>query len=285
MRRARQARRVRSVDGADQDVRALRERRAYVRPKARVVAVGGADAERWLQDLVTAGVAGLPSGGSVRSLILSPTGRIRADVHVVRTADGFLIVQPLDQPEAVDAVLGPYVLSSTVEIAPASTPPVLVPDDGGWHASLEPPTGARQVDDAAAERWRIESGVPAYPVDLDGESLPAEAGLDVPPVTDTAKGCFLGQESVARVRNLGHPTRVVVALLSEASTAPGDPVVTGEGVVGAVTSAADGAGGRTAVIARVRWDARDAELRTASGAVLRRRGPDTTGPPGFQDFT
>jgi folate-binding protein YgfZ len=280
----RHARQVGRVDGADEGARALRERRAYVRPSARVVAVTGADSEGWLQDLVTAGVAGLPSDASVRSLILSPTGRIRADVHVVRTRDGFLLLQPLDQPEAVDAVLAPYVLSSQVWIAPARTAPVLVPDDAWWRASLEPPAGATQVDGDAAERWRVESGLPAFPVDLDQESLPAEAGLDVPPVTDTTKGCFLGQESVARVRNLGHPTRVVTAFESDAPTAAGDPVVTAEGVVGAVTSAAVGRRG-TAVIARVRWDARDAGLRTASGAALRRREPDTTAPPGFQDFT
>jgi tRNA-modifying protein YgfZ len=284
VRRAREEKGVRSLDGSDEGVRALRERRAYVRPNARVVAVRGANAEGWLQDLVTAGVVGLPNGGSVRSLVLSPTGRIRAEVHVVRSDDECLLVQSLDQPEAVDAVLAPYVLSSAVEIAPARTAPVLVPGDDGWHASLEPPTNAVQVDDAAAERWRIESGLALFPVDLDEESLPAEAGLDVPPVTDTAKGCFLGQESIARVRNLGHPTRVVVALVSDASTAPGDAVVTSDGVVGAVTSAA-GAGARAAVIARVRWDARDAELRTSSGAALRRHELDTTGPPGFQDFT
>jgi folate-binding protein YgfZ len=270
MRELRQPASVSRVDGAPEAVRALRERRAFVRPRARVLTVAGADAEGWLQDLVTAGVAGLPDGASLRSLILSPIGRIRADIHMLRSGARFLLVQTLDQPEPIDAVLSPYVLSSSVEIAPEETSPVLVPDAAGWRAVREPPPAAEEVDDAAAERWRIEAGLAAFPVDLDEESLPAEAGLDVPPVTDTAKGCFLGQESVARVRNLGHPTRLVVALEADGAASSGDLVVAGGDTVGVVTSAAR-AGDATAVIARVRWDARDAAVRTAAGVALRRR--------------
>jgi folate-binding protein YgfZ len=270
MREVRQPESGSQVDPTDEAVRVLRERRAFLRPRARVVAVAGSDAEGWLQDLVTAGVAGLPDGASVRSLILSPTGRIRADVHVLRSGDRFLLLQSLDQPEPIDGVLSPYVLSSSVEIADEETWPVLVPSEAGWRAVGEPPPRAEEIDDAAAERWRIETGLAAFPVDLDEESLPAEAGLDVPPVTDTAKGCFLGQESVARVRNLGHPTRLVVALEADGSVSSGDHVAAGGDTVGVVTSAALSRD-TTLLIARVRWDARDAALRTAAGVALRRR--------------
>jgi tRNA-modifying protein YgfZ len=257
--------------GVDERVEALREGRAFVRPPARAVAVRGADAEQWLNDLVTAGVEGLADGASVRSLILSPTGRIRAEVYILRDGDAFVLVQSLDQPEPVDRVLAPYVLSSAVELSAARVTPVLLPADGAWRAVLGPPPGAVEVDPAAAERWRVEAGVAVFPLDLDADSLPAEAGLDVPPVTDTGKGCFLGQESVARVRNLGHPTRLVRAFSAAGPAAAGDAVLDGDREVGTVTSGVDLSDGGAALIARVRWEAREAPLRTAGGVELRRR--------------
>ena len=250
---------------------ALREGRAFVRPRAHTISVRGDDAELWLNDLATAGVASLRPGDSVRSLVLTPTGRIRADVVVLRTDGGFLLVQSVDQPERVDDLLGRYLLSSAVELADAHLAAVLLPSEAGWRATLEPPSGAVEIDERAAERWRIESAVARFPVDLDEESLPAEAGLDVPPVTDTRKGCFLGQESVARVRNLGHPTRVVVAFKASQRVAAGAPVTTDGGAVGVVTSATDPGPNGVSLLARIRWDARDA-AHLSSGATALRRG-------------
>jgi folate-binding protein YgfZ len=256
---------------ADEQVRALEEGRAHVRARGHAVGVRGMGAERWLNDLVTAGVAGLADGESVRSLILTPTGRIRAELHVLRARDGFVLVQSSDQPQPVDAILAPYVLSSAVDLAPVDVDAVLVPGDDGWRAALEAPAGSVEVDRSAAERWRIEHGVAVFPVDLDRDSLPAEAGLDAPPTTDTAKGCFLGQESVARVRNLGHPTRVVLAFSAGSLVATGEPVLAGETETGVVTSAAERGDGTTALLARIRWDGRDRPLRTAAGTVLEAR--------------
>src|SRR4029077_9989517 len=61
---------------------------------------------------------------------------------------------------------------------------------------------------------RILAGMPRMGVDFGQDALPAEAGLEW--TIDTAKGCFLGQESVAKVRNLGHPPRVLRHLRSQA---------------------------------------------------------------------
>ena len=260
----------------DADVAALREGRAFVRPHVRTLAVVGGDAERWLNDLVTAGVDRLAEGESARSLVLTPMGRIRADVHVLRANDGFRVLQSPDQPESVLAILSPYVLSSDVQLTETDDRPAafrLIPGaaDVGLLPRPDPPAGAVEVDEAAAERWRIETGVARFPVDLDRESLPAEAGLDVPPVTDTAKGCFLGQESVARVRGLGHPTRVVMSLIADDPVDAGDDLTADGRRAGVVTSVAEAARAPVAVIARVRWDARNATLRTGRGALLRRR--------------
>jgi folate-binding protein YgfZ len=255
----------------DDRVAALADGRAFVRPRAQVVAVRGDDAERWLNDLVTTGVARLRPGESARSLLLSPTGRIRAAFDVLRMRDGFLLIQFPDQPEPVDAILAPYVLSSAVELAVVDARPTLVTDGHAWRATLDPPSDAVEVEQEAFERWRIERAIAVFPVDLDPDSLPAEAGLDVPPVTDTGKGCFLGQESVARIRNLGHPTRLVIPL-EAAEIAAGAVVRTADGAdVGVVTSANSTGAGRTVLLARIRWDARETALLTESGVALRPR--------------
>jgi folate-binding protein YgfZ len=102
-------------------------------------------------------------------------------------------------------------------------------------------------------------------VDFDETSIPAEASLDA--TIDTTKGCFLGQESVARVRNLGHPPRVLLHLRTDASVDAGSPIVTAEGAeAGTVTSAAtDGGGGGSIVVASVRWQLRSGPFDAPDG--------------------
>ncbi len=236
--------------------------------------VHGADAEGWLDDLITASTRWLGTGWALRSLLLSPTGRIRADFHVLRTAagDGFVLLQGPGQPEPIADLLAPYVLSSEVELAPAErTVPLVRPSLGSaWAATWgDPDDGAVRVGAGALETWRIRHGIARFPVDLDADSLPAEAGLDVEPVIDRAKGCYLGQESVARVRNLGHPPRVVIAVRAARPLRPGQPVF-GDGVeTGTVTSTEPGGG--SAAMVRIRWDARDTELRAHGDILLERR--------------
>ena len=89
--------------------------------------VRGADAQGWLNDLVTASMEGIRDGEAVRSLLLSPTGRIRADFHVLRSpGEGFLLLQGPGQPDALTILLGPYVLSSDVELEAADPTGLLV---------------------------------------------------------------------------------------------------------------------------------------------------------------
>ena len=237
----------------------------------RAVLATGADAGTWLHDLVTAGVQGLARGEAVRTLLLSPTGRIRADLHVLRTPEGYLLLQPADQPTSAGDLLAPYVLSSDVTLSEAVPGLVAMPGVRGWRFEDPAATTADPVETGAVEAWRIRRGIARFPVDLDQDSLPAEAGLDDEAVIDRTKGCFLGQESVAKVRNLGHPTRLVLALQAAGDVAPGEPVTAHGTEAGLVTSADVLPGGGTALLARVRWDACDDDLLTATGTRLERR--------------
>ncbi len=283
-----------------EELAALEEERAFSdRSSYRKLQVEGDGARSWLNDLLTAGLSGLEEERAARSLLLSPTGHIRADVHVVATAEGFLLLQDPAQPRAIGELLAPYVLSSAVALTDrtaelslyavpgaaaarlgfGSTPSVL----GEGQDLVTTPAGAAriesmmmneqltQVGGEALEVWRIRRGVARFPIDLTEESVPAEAALDA--LIDTGKGCFLGQESVAKIRNLGHPARVVRALRSDAEVLAGNEVLAGGAVVGLITSAAPGQGGGTSILARVSWAAAEAPLTTDDGAPLAPSGP------------
>lgn len=258
-------------DGLEREVALLDEGRGCLVPSDLLaVAVEGGDAGTWLQDLVTADVLALGPGTAVRSLLLGPTGRIRADLHVLREREAFLLLQALDQPAPIHELLAPYVLSSDVALRVRSAPDLIaVPARGGWGFRPSGVEGFEPVSEIALETWRIRRGMARFPVDLDEDSLPAEGDLDDGIVIDRAKGCFLGQESVAKVRNLGHPARTILGLRAGGPVYAGDTVLAEGSEAGVVTSVEtpDGTG---AVIVRVRWAARDAELRTAGGVPLLR---------------
>jgi len=269
------------------ELAALTEGRAMLDLHAyRTVYVAGADARRWLHDLVTADVASLGPGEARRTLLLDPTGHIRADMQVACDGDGFWLFQAPDAGADIAAALSPYVLSSDVDLddrtgrrrllaLPGSDPATgtFTPSIAGpgvdvlLDAGSMPPRGRTLVENDAAEVWRIRTGRARMGVDFDERSIPAEAALDE--TIDTTKGCFLGQESVARVRNLGHPPRVLVHLRADAAVDPGAPVVSADGAgAGTVTSAAADDRGGTVVLASIRWPARTGLLATADGVRL-----------------
>ena len=66
-----------------------------------------------------------------------------------------------------------------------------------------------ELDDETLERWRIEAGVPRVPEDVGGEDLPGEAGLEAVAISYT-KGCYLGQEVMARLKAMGRVRRRLV---------------------------------------------------------------------------
>lgn len=253
-------------------VAALGEGRAVLDLETwRPVEVSGRDAEAWLEDLVTASVVALEPGRAVRSLLLSPTGRIRADFRVARTQPegAFILLQGPGQPDPLEDLLAPYVLSSDVALEVVRTRPTIVPKPGPtWEVSLGAPEPGRPVASREAfEAWRIRTGVPDFPRDLDEDSLAAEGGLDLEPVIDRSKGCYLGQEAVARVRNLGHPPRIVLTVWAEATIRAGAEVRSAGGAAGLVTSV-DAVDGRSTALVRVRWSARHERLTTEDGASL-----------------
>lgn len=265
----------------------------------RKVAVSGGDALRWLDDLVTADLSGLAPGRAIRALLLTPTGGVRASFTVAMPGETPLLVQDPAEPGAVDELLAPYVLSSDVvledrtgELGLLAFPGVSeLPAPPGTRvarpsclgtgvdvfcpADVLPGIRARlasrfvPVAPDGLEAWRVRAGVPRVGVDVRDGDLPHEVGLEG--TVAEGKGCFLGQEAVARARNLGRPRRALLRLAADGPANAGEPVLAGNGEVGTITSAVADEG-RTLVLARVRWEAREAPLRTASGVELAPRG-------------
>lgn len=272
---------------------AVRAGHAFAPLDSRVFEVVGPDARKWLNDLVTAGIGPLEPGDSAESLLLDATGRIKC--HFVAGCIGdesFVLVQQADQPESVGKLLSRYVLSSRVTLTDVSGHRSVLRLAGG----TEEPAGTWMVGDSVSpiavhtataaevadfygddfaeasdgfEAARISDGIPKLPNDFAETSLPAEAGWD-DLMVDAQKGCFLGQESVAKIRNRGRPPFLVVGLRASGAVEVGEPVLLEGSETGVVTSALSGTQG-SAVIARVRWfDGDTPDLRTSSGAALSR---------------
>jgi folate-binding protein YgfZ len=98
--------------------------------------------------------------------------------------------------------------------------------------------GAVETAEDAAEVVRVEHGRPRYGLDLDDTTMPAEAGLEEQAVS-FSKGCYVGQETVARLHWKGRPNRHLRGLRLEGPAAPGDVVSDGEREVGRLGSVVD----------------------------------------------
>jgi folate-binding protein YgfZ len=127
--------------------------------------------------------------------------------------------------------------------------------------------GAEPVSDAAAECLRIERGRPRYGADLDETVIPQEAGLNQRAVSFT-KGCYVGQETVARLYYRGKPNRHLRGLRLAGPVATGDEVSHDGRVVGRLGTVADSPQLGWIALALVRREAApDSEISVGPGAV------------------
>jgi folate-binding protein YgfZ len=258
--------------------------------------VSGDDASLWLNDLVSADLSGLQPGQARRALLLSPTGSVRAEFTVALQGEGLLLLQDPSHQEPIDELLQRYVLSSDVTLEDRteelalfafpglSEPPLLArggtastPSCLGTGVDLlapmeehDPLLGELQPSFALAggedvEVWRIQAGIPRFGVDGTADDLPQECGFEE--AVAFGKGCYLGQEAMAKVRNLGHPRRLLVHLQGTEPVSPGQTVQVAGRDVGRVTSVAR-SDGLTRLLAKVSWDAREGSLEASPGGSL-----------------
>jgi folate-binding protein YgfZ len=234
------------------------------RPRA-FIRVSGPDAEDYLQRMVSNDVEALREGDVCDALLLTAKARVIAPLRVLRRAsDDFLL---LTEPELGETVRGELVrtrLAAKVEVEPEEHESWLVL--GGDEVLDERPAG-EEVGEEEVERWRIESGIPRWGKEIDERVLPAEAGLDETHISFT-KGCYPGQEPIARQRHRGKVNRRLRVLEVEGEAAPGTELLLDGKSVGRITSSAPGVA-LAYVRVEVPADARFELAATAGVARLR----------------
>jgi folate-binding protein YgfZ len=224
---------------------------AAVRPRA-YVAVTGLDAEDFLQRLLSNDVAVLEPGGACEALLLTPKARVIAPLVVLRRGpDNFLILTEPELGAVVRAQLERMRLRSQVSVeAEEHSSLIVFGDEEPGIPTLDYgapavevidgqiPARARLLEDDELEALRIAAGTPRFGREIDERVLPAEAGL-VERAVSLSKGCYPGQEPIARLHHRGHANRGLRVLALEGDELPQyDAEIAYEGkAVGRVTSA------------------------------------------------
>jgi folate-binding protein YgfZ len=218
---------------------------AALRPRD-YVGVHGPDAADFLQRMVSNDVEQAPC----RALLLTPKGRVIAPLVLVRRADDdFLLLTEPGLGEAVRNQLVRARFAAKVEIEPEQHTSLVIfggtdgipNEDYGSPAVevLDAAAPAELLEDLELERRRIEAGTPRWGHEIDDRILPAEAGLTETHVSFT-KGCYPGQEPIARLHYRGKANRGLRVLNVEGSPEPESEVLHGDKVVGRVTSSVPG---------------------------------------------
>jgi hypothetical protein len=206
-----------------------------------VLKISGPDRLSWLHSLTTQGLEHLKPGDSAEALILSPQGRV--EHHLTLTDDGtstWVHVEPGTAPALLDflasmkfmlrveaedvsadysvlTLMGPQRLAETPAGVAARiddgdrTDLIVSRADIADTAAAVRAAGADLAGMWAYEALRIAAGRPRFGLDTDDRTIPHEVGW-IDTAVHLSKGCYRGQETVARVHNLGHPPRRLVLL-------------------------------------------------------------------------
>jgi folate-binding protein YgfZ len=197
-------------------------------------------------------VAALDVGGSCEALLLTPKARVIAPLRVLRSADDdFLLLTEPELGERVRVELLRMRFAAKAEIESEEHTSTLVfgerPEEGirnedygreAWEV-LDTDLAGERIDEDELERLRVAAGTPRFGREIDDRVLPAEAGLTERAVSFT-KGCYPGQEPIARQHHRGKLNRRLRVLELSGPVEPEAELELGEKKVGRVTSVADG---------------------------------------------
>lgn len=246
-----------------------------------IVSVTGADAEAFLNSIVTVSTIDTQAGEFRYGALLTPQGKIIADMLLTRADDAILIdcaasaatplVKRLSLMKLRAAVaiqerpdLGAVAFAGAADPRAASAP----------RRSIAPRSAARESDTAAYHAARIASGLAEQGVDFGVEEVfPADINMDIDGGIDFRKGCFVGQEVVSRMKRRGTARRRTLKVAVGAGTPVPSPILANGFEIGMLTSISGGAG-----LARVRID-RLAEAQAKGETIEANGGPVTFDAP------
>ncbi len=216
-----------------------------------IIAVSGEDRLKWLHDLTTQYLLDFQAGVWTSAMVLDPQGHV--EYQCVLVDDGTTTWIVLDPPYAQGLLdyLNKMRFMLRVEVRNASTEYAVLRAPGaatsiGGPYALVPRTELTQMKEAfggaamqvgtwALDAERVAAGRPRHGVDTDHKSIPNELGV-LHNAVHLAKGCYRGQETVAKIYNLGKPPRRLVMLHLDGHAvvmpAAGTPVMSGDVQVG-----------------------------------------------------
>lgn len=236
-----------------------------VREDKVVIEIEGPEALRWLHSLTSQNLANLKPGESAETLLLNPQGHIEHQIGVVATERGCYLIVNAERADALTAWLNKMVFRTKVSIRNTELVVVGAFADLGidapcWIDPFSKPGSVRYASERADfpyreylvseaaepvagflayQALRIAAGRPEIS-DVDDRTLPHE--LDwLSSAVHMSKGCYRGQESVAKVHNLGHPPRRLCILhfqQGDVLPAPGAEVSYSDKSVGKVLASA-----------------------------------------------
>lgn len=222
---------------------------------------GGADAVTFLEAIISQNVVDQPPGTVRRSFLLEPRGKIAALMWVLRDVDRVGLLTEAGQGSGLADMLARYRIRVDVTIDHDPRPITALvgpesPSVEGWSddsdllAEIPLAGNQRSITTAASDlvavgrlAWdavRVEAGEPVMGIDIDEATIPQESGL-VPVAVDFTKGCYLGQELVARIDSRGHVNKRLMGIIVTTNVLPpgGAEVVADDKVVGRLTSPAE----------------------------------------------
>jgi hypothetical protein len=228
-----------------------------------VLRVAGPDRLPWLHSLTSQALERLAPGAPTEALVLSPQGHVEHHLQLVDDGEQVLAHVEPGTLEALRAWLDRMRFLLRVEVSDATAEHAVLGSAGGWRlvprASLAS-YGGELAGVAAHEALRVEQQLPRLGVDTDARTIPNETRW-LGTAVHLDKGCYRGQETVARVANLGRPPRRLALLHLDGSDselpAAGDDVLLGDRPVG-----------------RVGTVARHHELGPVALALVKRQVPD-----------
>ncbi len=224
--------------------------------------LSGPDRVRYLNGQVTSDVADLADGQICYAAVCTAKGRMEGDLHITaRNAEFYLDAEP-ELRESLGARLEKYLIAddavfedvsdqwSLSHVFGATAPPA--PDVGFvvaharfglpgfdiWHASQGAVVVGESLPIDVIETLRLENAIPRWGAELTSNTLPPEAGPHMLEAISYTKGCYVGQETIARLKSVGHVNRTLVFLQSDSAAFPasGAKLILGEQEVGAITS-------------------------------------------------
>jgi folate-binding protein YgfZ len=265
--------------------------------------IAGADARAFLHGQVTQAINDLPGNQTRLAAWLNPKGRVLALFDVVPEADAFCLMLPADLANDIAVRLRRFVLRAAVEIEPVTDRVVfaLLGDGVAWLAArgielnrrgivtdaetiwvdvgpgrvdvIGKATATRQlfgglkeVERDAANRAAIAQGRPEVPAALSERYIPQMLNLDQLDAVSFTKGCYPGQEIVARTTNLGTVKRRIRRFATSGGDrpAPGDVIVDSGGQTAGEINRAASANDGFECLAVVQLDADDQSLTLQS---------------------